>query len=172
MNYYFEVFKKWNVLSGRATRKEYWTFTLINLAIGVTAGVISGIFHNLLVANTLADIDVVLTAWSLVVIPSAIFALIILIPSICVLVRRLHDTNHNGGWWFLFYFAYFVPGIFESLSRFLDRSGWLYFFFYYFTFIVFIVIWVIWLVFTLSDSQPGSNKYGPNPKEQLKQATV
>ena len=30
-----------------------------------------------------------------------IYSLVMLIPGIAVLVRRLHDTNHSGGWLFI-----------------------------------------------------------------------
>ncbi len=32
---------------------------------------------------------------------STFYSLAVLIPSIAVMVRRLHDTNHSGWWWFL-----------------------------------------------------------------------
>ena len=57
----------------------------------------------------------------------------ILIPSIAVAVRRLHDTNRSG-WW---YFISIIP----------------------------IIGTIILIVFLVQDSQPGENKYGPNPKE-------
>ena len=41
MYWYLEVLKKYAVFSGRARRKEYWIFTLINTLIGIFIGVLS-----------------------------------------------------------------------------------------------------------------------------------
>ena len=60
------------------------------------------------------------------------YCLAILLPSINVSVRRLHDTGRSG-WWLL---LNFVP----------------------------IIGPLVVTIFMLLDSQPGTNKYGPNPK--------
>ena len=83
MNYYLEVLKKYAVFSGRARRAEYWYFYLFNFIIGV-----------LFAIGTLGGI----------------YSLAVLIPSIAVTVRRLHDTNHSG-WWLLISFIPFFGGI-------------------------------------------------------------
>ena len=75
MNWYLAVLKKYAVFSGRARRKEYWTFFLVNLVIGFIGGFIPII--NILVG---------------------IYCLAILIPGIAVAMRRLHDTNRSGFW--------------------------------------------------------------------------
>lgn len=82
MNYYIEVLKKYAVFSGRARRKEYWMFVLWNFIIGFIIGLLSTFIEALL-----------LLYW--------LYLLAILIPSVAVAVRRLHDTNHSGWWWFI-----------------------------------------------------------------------
>jgi uncharacterized membrane protein YhaH (DUF805 family) len=75
--------------SGRARRSEYWWFTLGNIALILIALVIDcGL-------NPADPRPYVMGAayWTL--------TLVLLIPSLAVAVRRLHDTNHNG-WWLLF----------------------------------------------------------------------
>ena len=162
MNYYLEVLKKYAVLSGRASRKEYWTFTLINFTVAAATGAMSA----KLLTDTYANIASgnspemgLLWGGGLVLILLAIYFLAMIIPSICVLVRRLHDTNRSGAWVFLFYGVWI-------LSRFFDQGSGLFLPFCF----VFIVILIIFLLFTLSDSQSDSNKYGPNPKELPKPA--
>ena len=81
MNYYLSVLKKYAVFSGRAQRAEYWYFVLFNMIIGIVLGIIGGGI----------DSSGIL---------SRIYPLAVLIPSIAVSVRRLHDTNHSG-WWLL-----------------------------------------------------------------------
>ena len=89
-------FSKYFDFSGRARRSEYWFFYLFtiisSLALGFVEGLI-GIFPNTdqaILAN--------------------IFSLLVLIPSIAVGVRRLHDTNRSG-WWLLLSFAIIIGWI-------------------------------------------------------------
>ncbi len=66
---------------------------------------------------------------------STLYSLAVLVPSIAVTVRRLHDTGRSG-WWIL---IGLIP----------------------------IVGTIILIVFLVQDSKPGSNEYGPNPKEGM-----
>ena len=86
MNWYLEAFKKYAVFSGRARRKEYWMFFLFNLVIAFVLGLISGV--------------VGITSESDQSVLGNIYLLAVLIPSIAVGVRRMHDTDHSG-WWLL-----------------------------------------------------------------------
>lgn len=82
MTWYLEVLRNYAVFSGRARRKEYWMFVLVNFILGIVLGFI----------EALSGIDSS--------IPVAIYQVAILVPSIAVGVRRMHDTNHSG-WWLL-----------------------------------------------------------------------
>jgi len=82
MNYYFEVLKKYAVFSGRARRKEYWMFVLFNLIISLIINLVT------------AFVEVFFFL-------SYLYILAVLIPIIAVAVRRLHDTNRSGWWWFI-----------------------------------------------------------------------
>lgn len=106
-NWYVEVLKKYAVFEGRARREEFWMFTLVNLIVSIVLQLI----HPLL---------------------GGLYSLAVLVPSLGVGARRLHDTNRSG--WLLLIGLIPLIGI-----------------------IVLIVFWV-------QDSQPGSNRYGPNPK--------
>ncbi len=120
MNWYIEVMKKYTVFSGRARRKEYWIFFLFNSIF---------IFALVLIDN-LAGLADRHTGYGPL---GILYSLAVLIPSIGVGVRRLHDTDRSG-WWLL---IAFVP----------------------------IIGAIVLLVFQVSDSQAGSNRYGPNPKD-------
>jgi uncharacterized membrane protein YhaH (DUF805 family) len=87
MNWYLEVLKKYAVFNGRARRKEYWYFGLFHIIISIALAVIDGI-----TGSFSAEIGMGLLG--------GLYTLVVLIPSIAVSVRRLHDTNHNG-WWLL-----------------------------------------------------------------------
>jgi uncharacterized membrane protein YhaH (DUF805 family) len=80
MNWYLEVLKKYAVVSGRARRSEYWYFVLFNLIIFIILTIIDYAINSAIL--------------------STIYSLAVLIPSIAVAVRRLHDTNRTG-WWLL-----------------------------------------------------------------------
>jgi uncharacterized membrane protein YhaH (DUF805 family) len=81
MNWYLDVLKKYAVFTGRARRKEYWMFALFNVIIAIALGIIEGIVGGPGVLGGL-------------------YGLAVLIPSIAVGVRRLHDTGRSG-WWIL-----------------------------------------------------------------------
>ncbi|MFZ2207894.1 MAG: DUF805 domain-containing protein, partial [Porticoccaceae bacterium] len=84
MKWYLDVLKKYAVFTGRARRKEYWMFFLFNIIVAFVIGFVGGILQELLHVN-MAFISVSYT-------------LAIVIPSISVAVRRMHDTGHSG-WW-------------------------------------------------------------------------
>jgi uncharacterized membrane protein YhaH (DUF805 family) len=86
MNWYLKGLRKYAVFSGRARRREFWMFELIN----------SLITFALLVVAVLAG---KLGFGYLLGLPF-LYALATTIPSFAKLVLRLHDTNHTG-WWFL-----------------------------------------------------------------------
>lgn len=87
MNWYLEVLKKYAVFTGRARRKEYWYYFLINFVI-ITA--------LLLVDNMLGTLD----KEAGVGLVSSIYMLAVLLPGLAVAVRRLHDSDRTG-WWVL-----------------------------------------------------------------------
>jgi len=73
------VFENYANFNGRARRSEYWYFILANTIISV-------ILNNLLplvITPKLAFLGI-------------IYSLVVLIPSIAVLVRRMHDTGRSG----------------------------------------------------------------------------
>jgi uncharacterized membrane protein YhaH (DUF805 family) len=87
MNWYLTVLKKYAQFSGRARRKEYWYFVLINMLISIALSFIDSLTGNY---NPETGMGLL----------SGIYALAVLIPSIAVGFRRLHDTGRSA-WWFL-----------------------------------------------------------------------
>ncbi|MFC9796855.1 DUF805 domain-containing protein [Streptomyces sp. NPDC057695] len=80
MNWYLDVIKKYAVFSGRARRKEFWMFQLFNFIISIV----------LVAIGTAIDFSLL----------STIYSLAVLLPSLGVTIRRLHDTGRSG-WWIL-----------------------------------------------------------------------
>lgn len=86
MNWYLGALKKYAVFKGRARRREYWSFTGINLLISFALGFLGGFLG-------MADAD----GSSLL---TTVYWLAVLLPAIAVGVRRMHDAGH-GGWWLI-----------------------------------------------------------------------
>mgnify|MGYP002627209856 CR=1 FL=1 len=77
------AFSKYAVFDGRARRSEFWYFTLfifiLDAVVWLLAHLVSAKFGNTL---------------------TTLVSLAILLPSLGVSVRRLHDIG-KGGWWIL-----------------------------------------------------------------------
>ena len=91
----FNAFDWWNKVvvknyanfEGRARRKEYWYFVLVNMIISFVLGFVSGLAG--LTFGPAGENGILDTIYSLAV----------LIPSIAVGVRRMHDVGKSG--WYL-----------------------------------------------------------------------
>ncbi|MEU5418143.1 DUF805 domain-containing protein [Streptomyces sp. NPDC001407] len=91
MHWYVDVLKKYAVFTGRAGRAEFWMFTLFSVLISLA----------------LAVIDTALGTKPLL---GVLYSLAVLLPSLAVGVRRLHDTNRTG-WWILIALVPIIGGI-------------------------------------------------------------
>lgn len=89
-------FSKYVTFSGRAQRSEFWFFALF-----VFAGqIILGIFDSFLF-GTVTTMEGGFQAQTSTPILSGLFGLATLLPMISVAVRRLHDTDRSGWWYWL-----------------------------------------------------------------------
>ena len=76
-------FRIYGTFAGRASRSEYWFWTLFSIIASFAA----------------ALIDVLIGTVSVV---SGIYCLAVIVPSLAAGARRLHDINRSG-WWQLLY---------------------------------------------------------------------
>ena len=105
MNEYLSVLKNYAKFDGRARRREYWMFTLVNVAVYFVL--------NILATQVSAYIGFVAIAYMLG----------ILVPSIAVAIRRMHDIGKSG-WWVLIALVPLIGGIwFLVLSVTAGQSG-------------------------------------------------
>ena len=153
MKWFIKCFKHYADFSGRARRKEYWMFVLVNIIFAVVFGVILGLVELLHPATSsvlphffgISDeqIEQIILfiikydKFSVMVriictIVCLIYLAILILPSIAVAVRRLHDIGKSG--WMLL--VSLIPIVGE--------------------------IWL--LVLMLTNSQTEENQYGPSPK--------
>jgi uncharacterized membrane protein YhaH (DUF805 family) len=103
---YVDVLKKYTLFTGRARRQEFWLFALVSFVISFVLSFLGPL--------------------------GFIYSLGVMVPSLAIGARRLHDTG---------------------------RSGWL-----QLIGLIPLIGWIVLIVFAVQDSQPGDNKYGPNPK--------
>ncbi|MGB3613789.1 MAG: DUF805 domain-containing protein [Elainellaceae cyanobacterium] len=96
MHWYTSVLKKYAVFSGRARRKEYWMFVLFNILIAIAIAFVEAILGG--ISGT--DQSIL----------SVIYSLAVLLPSLGVATRRLHDTGRTG-WWLLLGFIPIIGSI-------------------------------------------------------------
>ncbi|QHI72194.1 DUF805 domain-containing protein [Aminipila terrae] len=87
MSWYIQAMKKYAVFDGRARRKEYWMFMLFNAILYVLFILLALKLENIL--------------------PVIIYEVAVIVPSLSVTVRRLHDIDKSGLWVFIS----FVPFI-------------------------------------------------------------
>ncbi|WP_159017062.1 DUF805 domain-containing protein [Cognatiluteimonas profundi] len=90
MDWYLKVLKNYFNFEGRARRKEYWMFVLVNLIVSFGLSMVDGIV-GLKSASGIGTLG-------------AIYSLAVLVPSIAVGARRLHDLDKSG-WWQLIAFV-------------------------------------------------------------------
>ncbi|RZM83409.1 DUF805 domain-containing protein [Pseudoalteromonas rubra] len=84
---YLSALKKYAVFNGRARRKEYWLFMFCNIIVTIVLGLVDmtlGLYSEE-------------SGFGLL---SGLYALAVIIPSIALSIRRLHDTGRSG-WWIL-----------------------------------------------------------------------
>lgn len=90
--------KKYATFSGRASRSEYWWWTLLASIISVILNIIvialrghAGTSGAMTMTAGSVAVTVITWFWSLVT----------LVPSLALAWRRLHDTNRSGAWYLL-----------------------------------------------------------------------
>ena len=160
--------KNYANFSGRAPRAEFWWFFLfamiVYLALWVVAfAVVGG------VASSQNGLSIgMIGAFGAVGILMILFWLALLIPTIAVQARRLHDTGRSGWWLGAFYLLYVVylamtlgampsaiqPGPPQNTGLMVGVMilG-----------LAFLVYSIALLVFYCLPGTPGENRYGPDP---------
>jgi uncharacterized membrane protein YhaH (DUF805 family) len=87
VSWFITALKKYAVFSGRSRRSEYWYFVLSYSLIYIVLAVADSVTGSF---DSRSGVGLL----------TGIFSLALLIPSLSVTVRRLHDTDRTG-WWIL-----------------------------------------------------------------------
>lgn len=81
--------------NGRASRSAYWWWVVFGVLVNLVAKVVDTLIGSNVYRTTQAGTEV-----SVGVIAS-LAGLALLLPSLAVLVRRLHDSDRSGWWYWL-----------------------------------------------------------------------
>ena len=152
MEWMLMPYRRYADFSGRSRRKEYWMFVLLNVLIAI---VLEGLTFALgasaifgLGAQPATALSFGPMFW-IAAILLGIWALVTIIPSLAVAVRRLHDRDMSG--WYLLGFVIVIAIIsrFGTFGRLLT-----------------LVLEVGYIVILALPGTVGPNKYGPDPLGQ------
>jgi uncharacterized membrane protein YhaH (DUF805 family) len=88
VSWYLEALRKYAVFSGRARRMEFWYFVLFNLIVAIVLSLIDRLIGTFYAGSNIGLL-------------SGIYSLAVLIPTLAVTVRRLHDIDRSGWWIFI-----------------------------------------------------------------------
>lgn len=145
LDYMLMPFRRYAEFSGRSRRMEYWSFALFNFIVLIVIMAIAMAFGFSLSAfgqlEAGADPSVLFgTGFFVLMTLAGLYWLAILIPTIAVTVRRLHDRNMSG-WWYL---GSIVAGLIPFV-------GW--------------IASIALLVITFLPGTIGPNRFGEDPKD-------
>lgn len=85
------AFRNFGNFEGRAIRSEYWYYALFIIVLSFFIGMLDAILFPKFLTAEFGLLGVV-------------FSLATFVPSLSILVRRLHDIDRSG-WWFLLSFT-------------------------------------------------------------------
>ena len=88
---FFKVLKKYSDFNGRADRREFWMFVLCNIIVGIILSIL-GLFP---IVGRLFKVIAI------------IYSLAVLVPTLAVGARRLHDTGKTA----LLLLLILIPGV-------------------------------------------------------------
>ena len=89
MNYYLKVLQNYATFTGRARRSEYWYFALFNVIFSLVATILDHV------------LGIALEGLGYGPLLYSLYSIVVFIPGLAVLVRRLHDVGKSGWMFFI-----------------------------------------------------------------------
>ena len=123
--------------SGRATRAEYWWWGLFIVPAGIVLAVVDTLTGTM---------GMLVGMWVVQMVELAV-----LVPSLALGARRLHDINRTG-WWQLLWVGLLIHEI--------NLTGW-----WQLLWFVLLIGWIVLIVWAIKRGDKGPNKYGPGPRQ-------
>lgn len=103
-------FKKYATFTGRASRSEYWWWALISGGVSIVLNLITSLAGAAGTTTNASGATVPGPGALVGVILLVVWALAVLVPSLALVVRRLHDVNFSG-WMILIGLVPFLGGL-------------------------------------------------------------
>jgi len=178
----FQPLVKYVDFQGRARRSEFWLWVLFRIIVGMVSGsiVTSVMFSGMNFQNP--DPSQFMARYFQVVPVIQLINLALLLPSIAVAVRRLHDINRTG-WWYIMPIVVSIAGFIVFFISFgaklitmaggadhmTDQQGLQFVLSMFGSIFLYLILpilvaEIVMLVFYVTDGTPGSNRFGPDPK--------
>ena len=185
----FQPLARYADFNGRSRRSEFWLWVLfcyiLKSAIATIA--VTVMFSTMMPAFTTppADPQVFMrhyfSGWMTMMPLLSLVNLALLIPSLAVGVRRLHDIGRTG-WWLIMphvvaligicaFMVFFGTQIFSlaGTKEMTDEQGIKFAFGMFGSLFLFVVLpaliaWIVMLVFFVTEGKRGPNRFGPDPK--------
>ncbi len=155
MKWWLTCIKNYVKFEGRARRKEYWMFVLFNAIFMLAAMLLDVLLFGASLTNPAKPRYL-----------SSLYGLFVFLPAMSVMVRRLHDIGRNGWWVAGYYGLAIVCTVLIVIGGILALGGKGIRGVFTIAGALAIVVAAVWMiVWMCKDSQPGTNEYGPNPKE-------
>lgn len=170
MEWMFMPLRRYAEFSGRSRRQEFWMFMLLQFLIWTVAlvaimmmgvGALSMAGVNPDGTPRVGGLVGLFASLGIFFVIFAIIWLALLIPSLAVQVRRLHDSDRSG-WWLMIYWGPAIVSWFFSFGGAANQSasmslvGGLFSLVGFFGSIALLVFWCL-------PGTNGPNKYGPDP---------
>lgn len=168
MDWMLMPLRRYADFSGRSRRMEYWMWIVLQVIIYVAVMVLTMIFGGGAMMM-MGDPTSAMAAGGIIMVILGLYfiwELAVLIPSIAVGVRRLHDTNRSG-WWILAPIAPYLVAIVSMMGAATSGSqggmaaGGI---ITLVCMLAALVLGLTVLVFMFLEGTKGPNKYGPDPK--------
>jgi uncharacterized membrane protein YhaH (DUF805 family) len=140
--------QKFADFAGRAPRAEYWWFFLATIIA----------YFVVMIVESIVGLDATVGPYGPL---SVLLMLALLVPSLAVTLRRLHDTDRTGWWILIAVVPYFIVGVMAGAAAAggstggLAAAGLLG--------LVALAGAIVLLVFMVLPGTKGDNRYGPDP---------
>ena len=165
MEWMFMPLKRYADFSGRSRRMEFWMWQLFQVIVYfVVIILVMMAGGGAMMAGDPSALAAAGGGIMIVLLLYGLYCLAIIIPSIAVAVRRLHDTNRTG-WWVLGpivpYFVMILLGMMAMSSP--DSAG-LVGVLALVCMLAVLALGLTLFIFYVLEGTKGPNQYGPDPK--------
>jgi len=160
--------KRYAQFSGRSPRREYWMFVLFTFLVSIALSIVDsvlGLGGHTSSYRSATNGGFAAGAGTSGGILSSIWSLAVLIPSIAVGVRRLHDIDRSG-WWMLAPVLIMVLALVSALGRLgANPDASMFGFGVFFLIALFVagIMGIVLLVWFCMHGTRGPNRFGPDP---------